>query len=280
MDNEVRFILTANSGQVNTALRDVQSRLQDLGLKAEEFSKRGATASERFAGSMGSVRNMLFAVGGAFSAVAIVGGIKNIAESAIRLGINAVESENLFTVSMGKMAGSARAWSQELSRGLGLNEFELRKSIGTFNVMFTAMGIGTDKAFEMAKGLTQLAHDFASFYNLRPDEAFQKLQAGISGEVEPLRRLGIVVDELTVKTFAYTHGIARQGDELNQQQKVLARYGAILQQTSAAQGDLARTAQSPANQLRILWTRVEELGTKLGMSLLPAFSATLSVIGK
>ena len=197
---------------------------------------------------------------------------------AIQLGVDAVESENLFSVSMGKMSTAARAWSEDLSKSLGLNQFELRKSIGTFNVMLTAMGFGGQQAFEMASGLTQLTHDFASFYNLKPEEAFLKLQSSISGEVEPLRRLGILVDETTVKTYAYSAGIADQGSKLTQQQKVLARYGVIMEQTSAAQGDLARTADAPANAMRRLGSRVTEIETQLGMTFLPTLTAVTGML--
>jgi hypothetical protein len=101
----------------------------------------------------------------------------------------AEESENLFRVSMGDSAAATKAWSQTMSQALGLNQYEVRRNVATFNVMFESMGTGAEKANAMAKGLTQLAYDMASFYNLRPEEAFQKLQAGITGEVEPLKRL-------------------------------------------------------------------------------------------
>lgn len=183
--------------------------------------------------------------------------------------MDAVESENLFEVSMGNMAGAARAWSKELSQSLGLNEYETRRNIGTFDVMLKSFGMNEQAAYGMAKGLTQLAYDMASFYNLKPEEAFEKLQSGISGEIEPLRRLGITVSETAVQTYAYTHGIAAQGAELNEQQKVLARYGLIMERTSAAQGDLARTIDSPANQLRVLKSRLEETGITFGQILIP-----------
>ncbi len=183
--------------------------------------------------------------------------------------MDAVESENLFEVSMGNMAGAARAWSQELSKSLGLNEYETRRNIGTFDVMLKSFGMNETAAYGMAKGLTQLAYDMASFYNIKPEEAFQKLQSGISGEIEPLRRLGITVSETAVQTYAYTHGIAVQGTELNEQQKVLARYGLIMERTQTAQGDLARTIDSPVNQLRVLRSFVEETGIKFGQMLIP-----------
>lgn len=198
--------------------------------------------------------------------------------AAIKLGMDAVESENLFSVSMGKMSDSARAWSEDLRKNLGLNSYEVRKNIGTFNVMLKSMGLTEDAAFGMSKGLTQLAYDMASFYNLSTDEAFQKLQSGISGEVEPLKRLGIIVNETTIKNYALTHGIIKQGQTMTESQKIVARYGAIIEQTSAAQGDLARTMDSPANKLRLLQSRMQEAAINLGTALLPAFTALMEAI--
>ncbi|HYH05385.1 MAG TPA: phage tail tape measure protein, partial [Bacillota bacterium] len=86
--------------------------------------------------------------------------------AALKMGADAVESENLFSVSMGKMADSARAWSEQLRKNLGLNAYEVRKNVGTFNVMLGSMGMTEKAAYDMSKGLTQLAYDMASFYNL------------------------------------------------------------------------------------------------------------------
>jgi len=199
--------------------------------------------------------------------------IYDIGKASVTMAMNAIESENLFAVSMGKMSNSAAQWSKELGRTLGLNQYELRKNVATFNVMFTAMGINTDKAYELSKGLTQLAYDMASFYNLKPEEAFLKLTSGITGEMEPLKRLGILVDEDTVKHYAYKTSIAKVGEALTQQEKVYARYGTIMEQTIKAQGDLARTMDSPANQIRLLKSRTEELQTTLGMAFLPTLVA-------
>ncbi|MEN6370938.1 MAG: hypothetical protein ABFD64_02910 [Armatimonadota bacterium] len=198
--------------------------------------------------------------------------------AATKMAMDAVESENLFDVSMGKMADSARQWSEQMRNELGLNAYEVRKNVGTFNVMLKSMGLTEEKAYEMAKGLTKLAYDMASFYNLKPEEAFEKLQSGISGEVEPLKRLGIIVNETTAQTYAYANGIAAQGAALTEQEKILARYGAIMQQTSAAQGDLARTMDSPANQARVLESQIAELAVQFGQMLIPMLKTAMGHI--
>lgn len=206
--------------------------------------------------------------------IAAVGGF------AIKLGIEAVEAKNLIEVSFGTMSKAADDWAANLSKNFGLNRFETEKTAGVLFNMTTSMGIGRDAAFEMSTGVVKLAADMASFRNIGMDEALTKIKSGLTGETEPLKAIGILVDEATVKTYAYTHGIAAQGTELSNQQKVLARYGAILAQTSNDQGDLARTLESPANQLRIMRSRVEEAATSLGIALMPIVQQVVGWVAK
>ena len=84
------------------------------------------------------------------------------------------------------MAGEARKWSEETSKALGLNAYNVRKNVSTYNSMLTSMGLTSNESLKMSQGLTQLSYDMASFYNLQPEEAFDKLKAGIAGESEPL----------------------------------------------------------------------------------------------
>lgn len=205
-------------------------------------------------------------------------GIGKVIKDSIQVGMDAIESDNLFEVSMGNMADSVRAWSEEVGDALGLSATEMRKSVGTIYNMTTSMGLAEDNALKMSKGVTLLANDMASFYNLSTTEAFDKINAGLTGETEPLKRLGILVDDNTIKQVAYQQGIAQTGTELTQQQKVLARYVAILQQTGNAQGDLARTLDSPANQLRQLKSQVQNLGIAFGNFFMPILQAVIPYI--
>lgn len=200
------------------------------------------------------------------------------AGGATKLAMDAVESENLFEVSMGQMANSARKWSEDLRGSLGLNAVEVRKNAGTFDVMLKSMGMTEQAAFGMSKGMTQLAYDMASFYNLSNTDAFDKLKSGISGETEPLKALGIVINDTAVKNYALGKGFITQGQELSEAGKVAARYNLILERTSAAQGDLARTADSPANQLRRVQNEFKALATEVGQEFLPVVSESLTWI--
>ena len=173
-------------------IRDVNQALDAMEQKAEDSAKKLKALGER-AEKVGK-KMTLFVTAPLLAA----------AGAAIKLAMDAEESSNLFEVSMGDMVDVAKKWSEQLSDSLGINRFESQKLIGVFNVMLKSLGQNEQAAYDMSKGLTELGYDMASFFNLKPAEAFQKLQAGITGEAEPLKRLGILISETTVKNFLLT----------------------------------------------------------------------------
>jgi hypothetical protein len=250
--------------------RTLAHLLVRIGVDSQEFGakiQRAEKTMERLGSTMRNVGNKL--------SLYVTAPMLAAGGASLKMAIDAQESENLFEVAMGGMGDAARKFSEDLRDQLGLNSYEVRKSIATFHQMFTSMGLGERAAFDMSKGLVQLAHDMASFFNLSPEEAFEKLRAGITGEAEPLKRLGILIDENTIKQEAYNRGLVETGGELSQIQKVQARYLAIMRQTVNAQGDLARTIDSPANRLRILRDQLEETAVGFGEALIPLLEASL-----
>lgn len=249
-------------------IRDVDNALEDLEDQAERSAKRMKTIGDSMVG-----------VGKKFT-LFLTAPILAAGGAAVKMAMDAVESRNLFEVSMGKMTAAAEKWSVHLSEKLGVNRYESQKTIGTFNVMLKSMGQNEDAAFDMAQGLSQLGYDLASFFNLEPEDAFLKLQSAISGEVEPLKRLGIIVNDTTIKQWALNNGMIKQGQQLTENQKIVARYNVIMERTRDAQGDLARTLDSPANKLRLLKSRMTETAVELGTKLLPLFEDLLGIIEK
>lgn len=255
--DELQVLITANTKQLQREIAKTNTTIAGL-------QKTANKTSNGFMFAFTKLRTGIIALG-----------IGKVIKDSITSGMNAIESDNLFETSLGNMADNVRAWSDEVGDALGLSAVAMRKNTGVIYNMTTSMGLAEDNALKMSKGITLLSEDMASFYNLSSEEAFNKLRAGLTGETEPLKALGILVDENTIKQVAYQQGIARTGSELTQQQKVLARYVAILQQTGNAQGDLARTIDSPANQLRILKNQIAQCGMAFGNLLLPVLKAVL-----
>lgn len=269
--------------KLNYANAELSKMQQELKATTEEL-KLKSSAWYKLSESMDKAGQKMKAVGDKISSAgktlstAVTLPLVGIGTVATKMAMDAVESENLFEVAMGGVADDARKWSEETSKALGLNAYNVRNNMATYNAMLTSMGLTSDESLKMSEGLTQLSYDMASFYNLKPEEAFEKLKSGISGEAEPLKALGILVNDTTIKTYAYTHGIAKQGQELTEAQKVQARYGAIMEATKNAQGDLARTMDSPTNKLRIMKEQAQQIGIQFGQILIPILEKLIAVI--
>jgi hypothetical protein len=179
-------------------------------------------------------------------------------------GSNAAETANLVSVTFGQSAGDIEAWASTTSASLVQTRLETERQAGVLFNMIKNSGLARDAALDMAKGYTQLVGDLSSFFNLRPDESFQRIQSAIAGEQEPLRRLGILIDEASIKQEAYRIGVAKTGAELNRAQKMQATYSLVINQTAVAQGDLANTQDSYANAQRQLVARYQEAKEALG----------------
>ena len=187
-----------------------------------------------------------------------------------------VENLNLFTVAMGKYANSAQDYAEKVGDLLGIDPSEWMRNQGIFNTLLTGFGVASDKAALMSKNLTQLGYDLASFFNLPSfEDAMQKLQSGISGELEPLRRLGYDLSQAKLQAIALSLGIDRTVSKMTQAEKAQLRYYAILTQVTTAQTDMSRSLIAPANQLRILQAQATQAARALGNIFIPALNAIL-----
>lgn len=175
------------------------------------------------------------------------------------------ENMNLFSVAMGEYADDAYKYAEKVSEALGINMSDWARYQGVFMQLGTGFGIVRDKAYSMSKGLTELTYDISSFFNLPVEEAYNKVASGISGELEPLRRLGYALDEATLQQVAYRNGITKSMQEMTQAEKTQIRYVAIVEQSGNAIGDMARTLASPANAIRILRSQIATLTQTFGM---------------
>lgn len=187
------------------------------------------------------------------------------------------ETINMFTASMGEYAKEAYDFAQKASDVLGIDISEWMQNQGTFNTIITGFGVAGDKAAFMSKNLTQLGYDLASFYNIDVASAMQKVQAGISGELEPLRRLGYDLSVAKLQEEAAALGITKKVSAMDQAEKSMLRYHAIMTQVTVAQGDMARTLNAPANQIRVLTAQVNLAAREIGNLFIPALNAILPV---
>lgn len=185
------------------------------------------------------------------------------------------EDLNLFTVALGQYADEAKEYAEYVSDIMGIDPAQWLRNQGIFNTLLTGFGDTAERAQLMSRNLTQLGYDLSSYANIPIEDAMQKLQSGISGELEPLRRLGYDLSQAKLQQTALNLGIKESVANMTQAEKAELRYYAIMTQVTTAQGDMARTLEAPANQLRILQAQLTQAARAIGNIFIPALNAIL-----
>jgi hypothetical protein len=266
--NQLSSSLSPLATQLNTVSNAV-SKLPSNLQKASNATNQLSTANKKATTSYVNFYAKLKVFAGSINTIG-----RSIA-SLITSSNQYIEDMNLFTVAMGEYAASAQEYATQVGDIMGINPGEFMRNQGTFNTIIKGFGVASDKAATMSQNLTQLGYDISSFYNISFENAMQKLQSGISGELEPLRRLGYDLSVARLQQEAYNLGIDKSVSSMTQAEKSQLRYYAIMTQVTDAQGDMARTLNAPANQLRILQAQLEQCAIALGNIFLPALSAIL-----
>ena len=195
--------------------------------------------------------------------------------SSIEKSNDYVENLNLFTVSMGEFASEAKEYAETVRDSMGIDPSEWMRAQGIFMTMATGFGVASDRAYTMSKNLTQLGYDLSSFYNMDIETAMLKLKSGLAGELEPLRAIGYDLSQAKLEATALELGITKSVAAMTQAEKAQLRYYAILTQVTVAQGDMARTLDDPANQVRIFKAEINMAAREIGNVFIPMLNAIL-----
>jgi hypothetical protein len=220
------------------------------------------------------VKKAFLPAAAALTGLAVAGG------KAVSMASDLAETQNKVGVIFGSSAKSIQNFASNANKALGQTQNEALTAASTFGTFGKAAGLAGDDLATFSTDFVTLASDLASFNNSTPEEATLALGAALRGESEPLRRFGVLLDDATLKAKATEMGIYSGNKALTAQQKILAAQQAILEQTTDAQGDFARTSDGLANQQRILRATLEDTATKIGMALLPAVQAVLPYLTK
>lgn len=239
------------------------------------LSRQGAAGGKQFGGAfIGGVKPMVGALGGLFAAQKIGGFFTGAITEASDLG----ESVNALNVTYGDASEGIQELGRNAAQALGLSNVEFNGLAVQFGAFAkTISGPGGDVTGTLDE-MTTRAADFASVMNLEVSEAAAMFQSGLAGQSEPLRKFGIDMSAASVEAYAYANGIAESGEKLTEAQKVQARYGFLMEQTAATQGDFANTSDSLANVQRRLSSSWKDLQAKLGAGFLPILEKTLGFL--
>jgi hypothetical protein len=263
--------LNRELGQTDSELEQVSSSARRAGNELDDVGRRGSTA---FSGLSASAVGLVGALA-AFQGFRILGrGLG----AAIEDASNLEESLSKTNVVFGDLTGEIQEFASTAPQALGLSSAAALEATSTFGNLFVALGLTQEAAADMAPDIVQLAADLASFNNIEVGEAVEKLRAGLVGEAEPLRVLGVNINAALVEAKALELGLGDVTGEVSEAAKVQARYALILEQTVTAQGDYERTADGIANTQRTLSASFEELSAKIGTALAPALESLLSIM--
>lgn len=199
-------------------------------------------------------------------------------KKAIDISSDLTEVQNVVDVTFGDMAYKVDELSTHSIKDFGMSELTVKQVSSRFQAMGTAMGFSQEKMSDMSIELTKLTGDMASFYNVSQNDVAKSLQSVFTGETEPLRKYGLDLTNATLQEWANKKGIDAKVNSMTQAQKTMLRYAYVMENTSAAQGDFARTSGSWANQLRILVEQFRQLGQVVGGTLISAFKPLLVVL--
>lgn len=250
-------------------LKDGQRELDRTGDRA----KRTANEVDGAASKMGSAFKK---VGVALVAAGITNVLFDFGKKSVQAAIDAEEMGSAFNVVFGSMAEDVRAWAEETGNALGRSTQEIQRGALAFQELF-GKALQPEKAAELSKQFAVLTQDLASFKNLSNEVAQQKLFSGLTGEAEPLRAVGVFLNETAVKAKAAELGLRGVNGVLTDQEKIVARAAVIQEQLAQASGDVARTSGSTANQIKTYEAAVEELQVAIGSKLLPQLTPLITL---
>lgn len=239
----------------------------DLVVNKNDFSKQ-----------MSGIQGLATKAGKALAAAFAIKKLIDFGKSAIELGSDLTEVQNVVDVTFPKMSKQVDAFAKNAALSFGLSETMAKKFTGTFGAMAKAFGFSESAAYDMSTTLTGLAGDVASFYNLSQDEAYTKLKSVFTGETETLKDLGIVMTQSALDSYALANGYGKVTAKMSEAEKVALRYHFVQDRLTLASGDFIRTSGSWANQVKILKLQFDSLKATIGQGLINVLTPVIKVI--
>ena len=295
MREQGKFMIDDRRDSINKSLQKIgDTEVSSKWVKS--FDKAINTAEKKTSKISKMGNNIIVGLNKALTLTAIAYGMRKLMQGVGYVAeeyISLVESNNLFQVSMKAVADEygnidmasstyykrAIDFQNQMSEKLGANKKELQNYQAIYMNMFSGQGISNDISYRLSENLTKAGYDLASLYNKDIKTTMENLQSGISGQPEGLRKnFGIDISEGTLNGILDNLGIERSVDQLSYAEKEVARYIAILRQAGNAQGDFAKTIDSPANQLKMLKNQFAELAQVAGSFVVNWFGGLIAYV--
>ncbi len=243
--------LVTFKGRVDASLGNAFKLAQSTVSKAKEELSKASGFTSKISSSAGKLVKSKF--------------IKDSIKAACDLNT----SQGVVNATFGASAKDINKWAQTALKSFGLSELQAKKFSGSFGSVIKKSGITGQSVVEMSEKLTGLSGDFASFYNLSPEEAFGKIKSAISGDTGPLSQLGINMTDANLQAYALSKGINTSYKSMDDASKMALRYNYLMQVSKNAQGNFLKTQNSYTGQMTLLKANIQDFSSKVGQMLLP-----------
>lgn len=262
---ELKALITL-AGKIDPSLQKAMLKASGESLK---LSKNLNMAGKGM-NSIGTIAKGTFLGGLAANAVSsMASNVWELGKESLKLASDLREVQNVVDTTFGASADQINNWSKQALNSYGLAELQAKQYSGTMGAMLKSSGVAQDDMIKMSQNLAALTGDFASFYNLDHDFAFEKIRSGISGETEPLKQLGINMSVANLEAYALSKGITTSYSKMDQASQALLRYNYLMDVSKDSQGDFAKTQGEYANQQRLFNTSMKQAAATIAEKALP-----------
>lgn len=269
-------VLSLDSSKFTSGIGKAKSEMS--GLSSEVNKSKGILGS--FSSSLTGIaknsdtaKSGLSSLTSTISKLAVGAGLIKLSKDSVQIASDLSEVKNVVETTFGDSSSAIEEFSKSAGKSFGISRLQAQQYTGTIGSMMKASGITGDELKDMSVGLAGLAGDIASFNNLSPDEAFEKLKSVVTGSTEPLESIGLNMQVATLESYAMSKGITKSFEKMSQAEKVALRYNFVMDKTKDTQGDFAKTSDGLANQMRILTLNTTEVKTSIGEMMLPAINS-------
>lgn len=234
--------------------------------------KAGLTRMQNgIAGMVKGATGKLLALGAVITSLRGLGGLG-------KLAMEAEEVDSKFKAVFKDSAPEMLRVIEDLKKHIYLTTTEMKNSLATYGAMAQGMGLTEKAGMLFSEAMVKMQGDLASFENLEPEEAFIKLKSAISGEYEPLKQMGFMLNEATVKQEALNMGIYDGTTALTASQKALAVQSLLLMMMGDRVGDAESTADSSMNVYKNLNRELKEMAESIGIFIVPAVNILVKAV--
>lgn len=252
--------------------------IRDIGIL---FGYKVDQASEqKVEGSIKSLKSMASKVLGAVGITLSVAGIKSAIDGCVEVASSIKEMKNKFDVVFGNMRNEVDKWAQEYSDAIGRNKNDIKTYLADQQNLLVGFGMTRQAGAEMAKQMTSLALDLASFGNTDETASVNAMTKAVMGESEAAKTLGAVLNDSTRAQAMAALGLKGTYDKLDQLTKMQVNYQAILQQSPDAIGDCQRSLDGYESTKKRYIAKLKEIKTIVGQFFLPTYQKILSIGAK